>query len=302
MRRLFERATRLKHALKTGQTHHTLKGKMLGMIFEKPSTRTRVSFEAGMFQLGGQGVFLSAKELQLGRGEPIKDSARVLSRYLDGLMVRTFGQSTVEIMAEYASVPVINGLTDLLHPCQLLADLFTFEEFRGPITGRKVAWIGDGNNMANSWIQAAALARFHLTLCCPANYEPDPDIMTLSRQIIQGANDVNASITLIDDPVEAVDQADLVTTDVWTSMGQEEESQRRLRAFEGYRVTGRLMAEAQPDALFLHCLPAHRGEEVAEEVLEGPWSVVWDEAENRMHVQKAVLEWLMADDPSELGL
>lgn len=291
---LFEQATRLKQDQKAGREHQLLKGKCLGMIFEKPSTRTRVSFEVGMFQLGGQGLFLSSQELQLGRGEEISDSARVLSRYVDGVMARTYAHANVETMARYADIPVINGLSDLYHPCQILADMFTFEEERGAIRGKKVAWIGDGNNMANTWIQAAAQAEFHLTIACPINYEPDPGCIARAQRQI-AANGHDASITVLRDPVEAVDQADLVTTDVWTSMGQEDERQRRLRAFEGYKVTGRLMAEAAQDALFMHCLPAHRDEEVSDEVLDGPWSVVWDEAENRLHVQKAVLVWLMAN-------
>ncbi|MBF0177874.1 MAG: ornithine carbamoyltransferase [Magnetococcales bacterium] len=291
MYRLFARAAALKQARRTGTRTHTLSGRTLGMIFEKASTRTRVSFEVGMFQLGGQALFLPSREMQLGRGETMADSAQVLSRYVDGLMIRTFAHANVETMAKYASVPVINGLSDAFHPCQVLADLFTYQEKRGFLTGRRVAWIGDGNNMANTWIQAAPLVRFHLTLACPAGYEPDPAVLAAATATLQGASD--ASVTLLREPAKAVDGADLVITDTWTSMGQEEEHHRRLRSFSGYQVDSRLMAAAHADALFMHCLPAHRGEEVTNEVLDGPQSVVWDEAENRLHVQKAALEWLL---------
>ncbi|MBF0125611.1 MAG: ornithine carbamoyltransferase [Magnetococcales bacterium] len=293
LRRLFQRTEILKSAQKAGKSEPTLKGQTLGMIFEKPSTRTRVSFETGMFQLGGQALFLSAQDIQLGRGEELSDSARVLSRYVNGIMVRTFAHKKVEIMAEYASVPIINGLSDDFHPCQVLADLFTFEEHRGPIQGRKVAWVGDGNNMANTWIQAAARIGFHLTLACPANYGPESALLARAQQ---EATASGGSIQVFRNPAEAVTGADLVCTDTWTSMGQEAEQQRRLRAFAGYRVNSDLMREAKPDALFMHCLPAHRGEEVSAKVLDGPQSVIWDEAENRLHVQKAILEWLMGQD------
>ncbi|MBF0370872.1 MAG: ornithine carbamoyltransferase [Magnetococcales bacterium] len=289
--RLFRRAAWLKKSLLEGATTHTLKGRVLGMLFEKASTRTRVSFEVGMFQLGGHALFLSAKDLQLGRGEAVSDSARVLSRFLDGLMVRTFEHKNVETMAHYSSVPVINGLSDDFHPCQILADIFTYQEHRGGIRGRTVAWVGDGNNMANTWIQAAAKLRFHLMLACPENYDPPPSLMEAARQEI--GSDGDGSITLVRDPKEAVIRADLVTTDTWTSMGQESERQRRLRAFQGYQVDEALMKLAAPDALFMHCLPAHRGEEVSAAVMDGPQSVIWDEAENRLHVQKAILEWLL---------
>lgn len=290
IRRLFQRTAFLKVAQKNRQCEPILKGRTLGMIFEKPSTRTRVSFETGMFQLGGQALFLSTQDIQLGRGEELSDSARVLSRYVDGIMVRTFAHKKVEIMAEYATVPIINGLSDDFHPCQVLTDLFTFEEHRGSLTSKKVAWIGDGNNMANTWMQAAAKMGFHLILACPINYGPEAKLMT---HVQREATATGGSITVVRNPSEAVTGADLVCTDTWTSMGQESERQRRLRAFAGYRVDEALMREAKPDALFMHCLPAHRGEEVTSGVLDGPQSVIWDEAENRLHVQKAILEWLL---------
>ncbi|MEG3641359.1 ornithine carbamoyltransferase [Magnetococcus sp. PR-3] len=292
---LFQRAATLKQKLEKHEPVRTLDGRTLAMLFEKSSTRTRVSFEAGMFQLGGKALFLSARDIQLGRGEGVKDSARVLSRYVDCIMVRTFEQANVEIMAEYASVPVINGLTDTLHPCQVLADIFTYEEKRGSLKGKRVAWIGDGNNMANTWIQAAVRHGFHLTLACPHDYEPDADILSAARKELS-EREVDGSITLVRDPRQGVDQADLVTTDVWTSMGQEEENTKRKEVFASYQVDSGLMAAADPDALFMHCLPAHRGEEVTAAVLEGSQSVVWDEAENRLHVQKAILELLVLGD------
>jgi ornithine carbamoyltransferase len=291
IQRLFNRATTLKEAVKSGQVTHTLKGRTLGMIFEKPSSRTRVSFEVGMFQLGGHALFLSSKEIQLGRGEEISDSAQVFSRYLDGLMIRTFAHKNVETMAKYSSIPVINGLSDDFHPCQVLTDLFTYQEHRGSLKGKKVAWIGDGNNMAHSWIMAASKVGCALTLACPANYEPDPRVIATAEKEIKAEG--QGSIYLTSDPREAASGADLVITDTWTSMGQEAERERRLRAFEGFCVDGAMMKEAQSDALFMHCLPAHRGEEVTSEVMDGPQSVIWDEAENRLHVQKAILEWLL---------
>lgn len=293
IRHLFQRTTQLKRNRAAGRDVATLQGRTLGMIFEKPSTRTRVSFETGMFQLGGQALFLSSQDIQLGRGEEVSDSARVLSRFVDIIMVRTFAHKKVETMAEYATVPVINGLSDDFHPCQVLADLFTYEEHRGPIGGRKVAWIGDGNNMANSWMQAAAKLGFDLVLACPANYEPDAKL--LGHTQLEAAS-TGGSITVVRAPAEAVARADLVCTDTWTSMGQEAERQRRLRAFADYCVDEALMSQAKDEALFMHCLPAHRGEEVSAGVLDGPQSVIWDEAENRLHIQKAVLEWLMGVD------
>jgi ornithine carbamoyltransferase len=263
-----------------------LAGKTLGMIFEKSSTRTRVSFEVGAFQLGGHALFLSSRDIQIGRGEPLKDTARVLSRYVDLLMVRTFAHSNVEELARYASVPVINGLTDLLHPCQVVADLQTIQEnFGDDLSRLKVAWVGDGNNMANSWINAAYRLGFEIRLACPAGYQPDAQILERARQ--------QTSVVLTTDPKEAVAGAHAVNTDVWTSMGQEEETEQRKRAFTGYFVDAGLMARAARDAIFLHCLPAHRGEEVAEEVIEGPQSRVFDEAENRLHAQKAIMATLM---------
>ncbi len=262
-----------------------LAGKSLAMIFAKSSTRTRVSFEVGTKQLGGDALFLSSRDIQLGRGEPIKDMARVLSRYIDGIMIRTFAQADVEELAKYATVPVINGLTDLLHPCQLLADLLTITEQFGSLDGRVVAWIGDGNNMANSWIEAAALMGFELRLACPEGYEPNHQIFE------DGARRTKISIT--EDPKEAIAGADVVNTDVWASMGQEGEAEARQKAFAGYCVDARLMQIAARDAIVLHCLPAHRGEEISEEVLEGPQSRVWDEAENRLHAQKALMAMVM---------
>lgn len=263
-----------------------LRGKTLAMIFEKSSTRTRVSFEVGTFQLGGHALFLSSRDIQIGRGEPLKDTARVLSRYIDGIMIRTFAHDNVVELAKYATVPVINGLTDLLHPCQILADLLTVQEnFGDDLTRRRIAWIGDGNNMANSWINAAYVLGFELRLACPEGYRPDDTILARAR--------AKTSIVLTTDPIAAVTAADVVNTDVWTSMGQEEETEKRKRAFAGYYVDQKLMAKAADGAIFLHCLPAHRGEEVAEAVIEGAQSRVFDEAENRLHVQKAVMATLM---------
>jgi ornithine carbamoyltransferase len=273
--------------LKAGDyTEKPLAGKTLAMIFTKSSTRTRVSFEVGTYQLGGHALFLSARDIQLGRGEPIKDTARVLSRYVDGIMIRTFDHGDVEELAEYGSVPVINGLTDLLHPCQIMADIQTIQENFGPdLSEVKVAWVGDGNNMAHSWLNAAYRLGFELRLACPKGYEPDADILERARG---GAN-----ILLTHDPREAIEGADVVNTDVWASMGQEEEAAERARAFQGYCVDDELMGLATERSIFLHCLPAHRGEEVTDSVIEGPRSRVFDEAENRMHVQKAIMVQLM---------
>jgi ornithine carbamoyltransferase len=262
-----------------------LAGQTLGMIFAKSSTRTRVSFEVGAFQLGGHALFLSSRDIQLGRGEPIKDTARVLSRYLDGIMIRTYDHADVEELARYSSIPVINGLTDLLHPCQVMADLLTVREALGSWDGRVIAWVGDGNNMANSWLNAAGSLGFELRLACPEGYRPDTGILR--------HNEAKTKIHLTDDPREAVHGAHVVTTDVWASMGQEEEQAERARAFQGYTVDEKLMGTASPDAIFLHCLPAHRGEEVSDGVIEGKQSRVWDEAENRLHVQKAIMATLM---------
>ncbi len=266
-----------------------LAGKSLAMIFMKSSTRTRVSFEVGAWQLGGHALFLSPRDVQLGRGEPIADTARVLSRYVDGIMIRTFAHAEVEELAKHATVPVINGLTDLLHPCQILADLLTVRQHLGSIDSRRIAWIGDGNNMANSWINAAYRLGFQLTLACPEGYDPDAAILQRAQ--------AGGNVRVVRDPAEAVEGADVVNTDVWASMGQEEEQAVREKAFSGYIVDDALMSRAQQDAIFMHCLPAHRGEEVAASVIDGPQSVVWDEAENRLHVQKAIMANLMGGVP-----
>jgi len=283
---LLKRAAELKAMQKRGEPHPTLAGKTLGMIFDKASTRTRVSFEVGMYQLGGHALFLHSGTTQLGRGEPVEDSARVLSRMVDGVMIRTYGHEMVQQFAAHSSVPVINALTDLTHPCQILADIFTYEEYRGDIKGRSVAWIGDGNNMTHSWINGAVAFGYKLKIACPDGYAPD-------KSLLQAACDLGADVTISPDPFEAARDADLVTTDVWASMGQEAEQAEREKAFTGFQVDDRVMAFAKPDALFMHCLPAHRGEEVAASVIDGPQSVVWDEAENRLHVQKALLEFLI---------
>ena len=266
-----------------------LEGKTLAMIFMKASTRTRVSFEVATFQLGGHALFLSPRDVQLGRGEPIADTARVLSRYVDGIMIRTFAHQDVEELARYADVPVINGLTDLLHPCQILADVLTIRQHLGGVEGRKVAWIGDGNNMANSWINAAYRLGFELTLACPEGYEPADHLLARARE--------HTKVTLVRDPREAIEGAHVVNTDVWASMGQEDEQKKRERDFAGYTVSNALMAHASPDAIFLHCLPAHRGEEVSADVIDGPQSRVWDEAENRLHIQKAIMAVLIGGEP-----
>jgi ornithine carbamoyltransferase len=262
-----------------------LAGKTLGMIFAKSSTRTRVSFEVGAYQLGGHALFLSSRDIQLGRGEPIRDTARVLSRYLDGIMIRTFDHADIEELARYGTIPVINGLTDLSHPCQILADLLTIREALGGWDGKVVAWVGDGNNMAHSWIEAAGVLGFELRLACPEGYDPNPAFLERFGK--------QTRITLTRSPAEAVAGAHVVNTDVWASMGQEEEQAVREKAFRGFIIDDAMMARADRSAIFLHCLPAHRGEEVAESVLEGPQSRVWDEAENRLHVQKAVMATLM---------
>ena len=284
--RLFD----LAEAMRAGAyTKTPLAGKSLAMIFLKSSTRTRVSFEVGTWQLGGHALFLSSRDVQIGRGEPIPDTARVLSRYVDGIMIRTFAHSDVEQLAQFSSVPVINGLTDLLHPCQVLADILTIRQRFGTHEGRKVAWIGDGNNMANSWINAAYRLGFELTLACPEGYDPDPTILERARR--------DGRVTLVRDPNEAATGADVVNTDVWASMGQEEEQDEREKAFAGYRVDAALMKRASRDAIFLHCLPAHRGEEVAAEVIDGPQSRVFEEAENRLHIQKAIMATLIGGEP-----
>ena len=262
-----------------------LAGKTLLMIFEKASTRTRVSFEVGVRQLGGDPVFIASKDSQLGRSEPLKDTARVLSRYADGLIVRTFGQEKLETLVEYGDIPVVNALTDEYHPCQIMSDVLTMYERTPNLTDLKVAWVGDGNNMAHSFINGSAAFGYELVLACPEGFDPDPAIM-------DAGVDAGAKVTLVRDPEKAVEGAHYVNTDVWASMGQEEEQKRREAAFAGYEVNGALMAKAAPDAKFMHCLPAHRGEEVSEAVFESPASIVWDQAENRLHMQKAILEWI----------
>lgn len=284
LRNLINRASELKRMLRAGEAHGPLKNRTLGMIFEKSSTRTRVSFETGMTQLGGHALFLSPRDTQLGRGEPIEDSARVLSRMVDCVMIRTFEQEKVELFAEYSQVPVINALTDMFHPCQLLADMQTYFEHRGDIKGRTVAWIGDGNNMCHSYINAARQLDFNLHIACPEGYDP-------LNEILEPANE---RCTIFRDPMQAATGADLIVTDVWASMGQEEEQAKREKAFVGYQVDDEMMKQANQDALFMHCLPAHRGEEVSASVIDHPDSVVWDEAENRMHSQKALLEMLLS--------
>jgi ornithine carbamoyltransferase len=284
---ILQKAAGLKEMQRQGKPSLPLAGKTLAMIFEKPSTRTRVSFEVGMFQLGGHALSLNPQETQLGRGEAIADTARVLSRYVDGIMIRTFAQERVEEMARCASIPVINGLSDLLHPCQILSDIFTIREKLGGYSGLKVAYVGDGNNVANSWINGALRLGFDLWLACPPGYEPDAQI--LSRAQAEGSS----KIILTHDPKEAVEEAHVINTDVWASMGQEGERAKRIKAFQGYQVNADLVRQARKDAIVMHCLPAHRGEEITDEVMDGPHSVVFDQAENRLHVQKAILTLLM---------
>jgi ornithine carbamoyltransferase len=276
-------AIKLKQESKGGQRHQHLAGRIVGLVFEKPSTRTRVSFEAAMYGLGGQVIYLSGRDTQLARNEPLKDMARVMDRYVHGLVVRTYGQEIVVELARYSAVPVINALTDLHHPCQVLSDLMTVIEYKGDLPGLKIAWVGDGNNMANSWIQAAGRFGFHLSLACPAGYEPDAAILAAVRQEGTG------SIELTTDPLAAVRDADVVNCDVWASMGQESEQEERLKIFQPYQVNRELLAKAKPETIVLHCLPAHRGEEITDEVLEGPQCVAFDQAENKLHIHKAIL-------------
>jgi len=280
---LIRRACELKQDFRTGKVYEPFKGKTLAMIFEKSSTRTRVSFESAMTQLGGHAIFMSPRDTQLGRGEPLEDSARVLSKMVDCIMIRTFEHEKLIRFAACSEVPVINGLTDSYHPCQLLADMQTYYEFRGSITGRKVAWLGDGNNMCHSYIDAAGLLDFSLRIACPEPYLPDPELL-------RSAGD---RVELFRNPEDAIVDADLVVTDVWASMGQEQESIERNRVFRPYQVNQQLLALATPEVIFMHCLPAHRGEEVTAEVIDGPRSVVWEEAGNRLHSQKALLEFLL---------
>jgi len=273
---------------RSGGTERALAGKSIGLLFAKSSTRTRVSFEVGAYQLGAHAAFLSLRDIQLSRGEPMRDTARVLSRYLDALVIRTHGHDEAVELARYATVPVINGLTSFQHPCQVLADLLTVQEAIGGWEGKIVAWVGDGNNVANAWIDAAGVLGFDLRVACPEGYEPDRTLFEKNQRLTR--------LMITEEPEEAVAGAHVVTTDVWASMGQEEDAVRRRAAFQGYTVTGELMDLARPEAIFLHCLPAHRGEEVDEAVLEGPQSRVWDEAENRLHVQKALLLKLVSGE------
>jgi ornithine carbamoyltransferase len=281
---LIARASELKTLHRSGGLYEPLRNRILAMVFEKSSTRTRMSFEAGMVQLGGRAVYLSPRDTQIGRGEPIEDTARVLSRMSDAIMIRTFEHSKIERFAAFSQVPVINALTDMYHPCQLLADIQTWVESRGPLQGKTAAWIGDGNNMCHSYINAACQFGFKLRIAAPAGYAPNAGVLAAAGE----------HAVLVEDPFEAVSGAELVVTDVWASMGQEGEQARRIEAFANYQVTTDIMSAAKPDALFMHCLPAHRGEEVSAAVIDGPQSVVWDEAENRLHAQKALLEFLLS--------
>ncbi len=280
---LIERSKIIKRKFKNYEPHHPLLDRTLVMVFEKNSTRTRLSFEAGMHQLGGAAIYLNTRDSQLGRGEPVEDAAQVMSRMCDIIMIRTFGQDIINRFAANSRVPVINGLTNEHHPCQVFADIFTYIEHRGSIAGKTVAWVGDANNMLYSWLQAAEVFGFHLNVSTPAGYDIDPALVAPGHQ----------RHTVFKNPADACAGAHLVTTDVWTSMGYEEENTARLKAFDGWIVDSAKMQRAEPDALFMHCLPAHRGEEVSAEVIDGPQSVVWDEAENRLHVQKALLEYLL---------
>ncbi len=290
LEQILETSQILKMKQKLGEIYHPLKGKTLGMIFQKSSTRTRVSFEVGMWQLGGYALFLSANDLQLNRGETIADTARNLSRYLDGIMIRTFSHQDVVDLAEYSSVPVINGLTDLLHPCQVLADLFTIKEKKQKLEGLKLVYIGDGNNMAHSLMFGGAKMGMHVVICSPSGFEPDPEITRLSRV---DASKSGATINIEDDPVEAVKTADIIYTDVWASMGMEEEHEERLKSFANYQLNSELLEKGKEDVIVMHCLPAHRGEEITDEVVDGPHSIVFDQAENRLHVQKAIMALTM---------
>lgn len=280
-------AADLKSRQKNGIQHKLLDGKTVALIFEKASTRTRVSFEVGVFQLGGHGLFMSSGNSQMGRGEPIKDTARVMARYCDGVMIRTFGQEIVDEFATYSDVPVINGLTDLFHPCQIMADLQTVIEHKKSYAGLTFAWVGDGNNMANTWIEAAAICGFELRLACPEGYQPDQQVLSWAQAKAPGL------ISVTTNPEKAIAGADVINTDVWASMGQEAEQQEREKAFVGYCLDDALLTFAKPDCIVLHCLPAHRGEEITDSVIEGKHSVVWDEAENRLHIQKAIMATLI---------
>jgi ornithine carbamoyltransferase len=282
-----DRAIELKKEQKAGVIHRQLNGKTIGLIFEKPSTRTRVSFESAMYGLGGQVIFLSGRDTQLARSEPLKDMSRVMSRYVDGMVVRTFGQAVVDELADYATVPVINALTDVHHPCQVLSDMMTVIEKKGALEELHIVWVGDGNNMANSWIQAAAIIGFQLTLACPEGYDPDSKILAAAVKI------ATKPITLVRDPEEAVRGADAINVDVWASMGMESEQEERLGVFSKYQLNSELLAKAPAECIVLHCLPAHRDEEITDEVLESKQCVAFDQAENKMHIHKAILERLI---------
>lgn len=288
---ILDLAKKLKSDLKKGIMEPTLKGKTLGMIFSKSSTRTRVSFEVGMGQLGGRAIFLSSNDIQLGRGESIYDTAKVLSRYLDGIMIRTYKQSDVEDLAKYGSIPIINGLTDLVHPCQILADFQTIEEHKGHRGGLKLAYIGDGNNIAHSLLYGCAKVGIDIAVASPENYTCNEEIVSNAKS---DAKKTGVNITLTDDPVQAIKNADVVITDTWCSMGQDAEKEERIKAFQGFQVDKKLFANAKDDAIFMHCLPAYRGYEVTEDIIDGPMSVIFDEAENRLHAQKAVMQLLMS--------
>ncbi len=287
---IFEVSKTLKQKRLTGEKHHLLEGKKLGMIFSKPSTRTRVSFETGIYELGGIGLYFGPKDLQLGRSENIHDTAKVLSRYLDGIMIRTFSHQDVLDLAKYADIPVINGLTDLLHPCQVLTDLFTITEKKGDLRKLKLAYLGDGNNMAHSLLHGCSKVGMDIVLATPSNYKPDE---TVVKNSLENAKYMGSKIEIIEDPVEAVKDADIIYTDVWASMGQEDEAEERRQYFMQYQVNPELVSHAKDDYIFMHCLPAHRGEEVVDEVIDSPNSVVFDEAENRLHVQKAIMALVM---------
>nr|WP_303716520.1 ornithine carbamoyltransferase [Methanoculleus marisnigri] len=280
-------AMRLKRLKRAGTAHEFLRGKSLGMIFEKASTRTRVSFEVGMTDLGGHALFLNPQDMQLGRGEEIRDTARVLARYVDAVMIRAYKHATIEEFARYSTVPVVNGLSDSRHPCQVLADIMTLSERFGDLHGLKLAWVGDGNNVCNSWVLSAALTGMEIAVASPPRYQPGDAVISKARA-------AGGRVSVVADPAEAVRDADVLYTDIWVSMGNEQERAERLRALKGYTIDSRLLAQASPDALVMHCLPAHRGEEITDEVLEGPQSIVWDQAENRLHAQKALLVRLVA--------
>jgi ornithine carbamoyltransferase len=290
---LIAQAVSLKKKQKAGREHHPLKGKALGMLFEKPSTRTRVSFEVGMLQLGGHALYMGWRDTQLSRAESIEDTARVLSRYLDGMVIRTFSQQNLETYAHYTAIPVINGLTDLLHPCQILSDLMTIVEKKGGYQDLTIVYVGDGNNIANSWINASLMLGFNLRLACPQGYEPD-------RTIVEKAqSEAPAQIRFFDDPFEAAHNADIINTDTWVSMGQEDGREERIKTFQKYQVNSSLLAVAKHDVLVMHCLPAHRGEEIADEVADGKQAIIFDQAENRLHMQKALLETFLVHNRQE---